>query len=134
VPPLPASDAILPVPPRAGAGALGLLRRGLLGAPVVSTRRKAVAFTVAALADVTQIVLFPMFIEGAASPLEDALDATVALVLLLILGYSHRLLLAFALELVPGADLFPTWTAVVASIPSTTAAAAAAVDRPDPRH
>jgi hypothetical protein len=130
--------ATLPVPvavPLRTAGLLGRARAGLLGAPAVSRRRWAVAFTVAALADLAQIVLFPAFIEGAASPLEDALDATVALVLLLTLGYSHRLLFAFALELVPGADLFPTWTAVVASIPSTAEPrAAAAVDRPDPRH
>ena len=46
----------------------------------------------------------------------DTLDIAVALVLSLTLGFSPRLALAFALELVPGADLFPTWTAVVASI------------------
>jgi hypothetical protein len=130
--PTPLTDAaILPAP---RAGVLGLLRARALGVPVVSSKRKAVAFTIAALADVVQIVLFPAFIEGAGSPVEDALDAAVALVLLLILGYSHRLLFAFALELVPGADLFPTWTAVVASIPVRAGEPTAAVDRPTPRH
>ena len=113
---VPATPAATLAAPRAGA--LGRFRARLLGVPVVSKKRKAAALTIAALADVAQIVLFPMFVEGAASPLEDALDAAVALVLLLVLGYSPRLLLAFALELVPGADLFPTWTAVVASVPS----------------
>jgi hypothetical protein len=125
--PTPLTDAtILPAP---RAGVLGLLLARALGVPAVSRKRKAVALTIAALADVAQIVLFPAFIEGAASPAEDVLDAVVALVLLMVLGYSHRLLFAFALELVPGADLFPTWTAVVVSLPSS-----AAVDRPGPRH
>jgi hypothetical protein len=115
-PTTPAASLAAPRP-----GALGLLRARLLGVQVVSRRRKAAALAIAAAADVTQMVLFPAFIEGAASPLEDALDAAVALVLLLVLGYSHRLLFAFAIELVPGADLFPTWTAVVASVPSSAA-------------
>ena len=38
--------------------------------------------------------------------------------------------LAFALELVPGADLFPTWTAVVASIPARDELARAAIEEP----
>ena len=96
-----------------------LLRTRVFGAPAVSRRRKALAFTVAAAADLVQLVLFPMFAEGAASPFDDALDAVVALVLLLTLGASGRLAFALALELVPGADLFPTWTAVVTSIPTS---------------
>jgi hypothetical protein len=99
-------------------GPLGLIRTRILGAPVVSRKRKVVALTVAVLADLTQLVLWPAFAEGATSPFDDALDAAVALVLLLTLGFSGRLALALALELVPGADLFPTWSAVVASIPT----------------
>lgn len=99
-------------------GTLGLLRTRVLGAPVVSRRRKAVALGVAILADLVQVVLWPVFAEGAASPFDDALDAVVAFTLLLTLGWSGRLAFALALELVPGADLFPTWSAVVASIPT----------------
>lgn len=69
------------------------------------------------LADLTQMVLWPAFAAGAASPLDDALDAVVAVALLLTLGFSWRLALALALELTPGAALFPTWSAVVATIP-----------------
>jgi hypothetical protein len=104
--------------PRPHLGALGFLRARILGVPGVSKQRKAVAFAVALFADVAQIVLWPAFAGGAASPFDDALDVAVALVLTLTLGFSPRLALAFALELVPGADLFPTWTAVVASIPA----------------
>ena len=85
--------------------------------PAVTRRRRAVAFSIALCADVVQLVLWPAFAGGAASPFDDALDAAVALALWLTLGFSPRLAFAFALELVPGADLFPTWTAVVASIP-----------------
>jgi hypothetical protein len=83
----------------------------------VSKKRKAIAFTIAILADAVQLVLWPAFAEGAASPFDAALDAVVAVALLLILGPSGRLLGALALEATPGADLFPTWTAVVGSIP-----------------
>lgn len=97
---------------------LGLLRSHVLGVPAVSKKRKAIALTVAVLADLTQLVLWPAFAEGAASPFDDALDIVVAAVLLLTLGMSGRLALAFAMELVPGASLFPTWSAVVATIPT----------------
>ena len=103
--------------PRTSFGALGLLRARLLSVPAVSKKRKAVALGVALFADLVQLVLWPAFAGGAASPFDDALDVAVAIALLLTLGFSARLALAFALELVPGLDFFPTWTAVVASIP-----------------
>ena len=55
--------------------------------------------------------------EGAASPFEVALDALTALVILLIVGFQWRLLIALVAELVPGLDMFPTWAAVVLSLP-----------------
>jgi hypothetical protein len=113
------TTALLTDVPARPSPARGLLRTRVFGAPAVSRKRKAVAFAVAAAADLVQLVLWPAFAEGAASPFDDALDAVVALVLLLMLGASGRLAFALALELVPGADLFPTWTAVVASIPTS---------------
>jgi hypothetical protein len=114
----------------ASASALGLLRARLVGVPAVSRKRKALALAVAVAADLAQLVLWPAFVEGAASPFDDVLDAVVGLVLLLTLGWSPRLGLALVLELVPGADLFPTWSAVVASIP-TRDEAAAPIDEPE---
>ncbi len=81
----------------------GFLRARILGAPAVSKKRRAVALAVAVAADLIQLVLFPAFAGGAASPFDDALDAVVALALLWTLGFSGRLALALALELVPGA-------------------------------
>lgn len=102
-------------PPQSAA--LGLVRTRILGAPAVSRKRRAVALAVAILADAVQAVLWPAFAEGAASPFDDALDAVVALILLGTLGFSARLALALGVELIPGATLFPTWSAVVLSIP-----------------
>ena len=96
-------------------------RDQVAGGHTVSPRKKHLALAIAGIADIVQIAIFPLFAEGAISPYEDALDAVIAIVLFLVLGKSWRLALAFALELVPGLDLFPTWTAVVLSIPTQQA-------------
>jgi hypothetical protein len=80
-----------------------------------------VALGVAALSDIVQWLFFPVLSEGAASPFEIALDACTALVILLVVGFRWRLAIALAAELVPGLDLFPTWTAVVLSLPTQPA-------------
>jgi hypothetical protein len=90
----------------------------------VSRKRKAVALAIAAAADIIQIAIFPAFIEGAASPFDDALDAVTALLLLVVLGFRWRLAFALAAELVPGVALFPSWTAVVLTVATTKAASA----------
>jgi hypothetical protein len=81
-------------------------------------RRKRVAFIIAGVVDLLQLGLAPLFAEGALSPLDDLLDVIAAGVLLLALGRSWRIALALALELIPGAALLPTWTAVVATMPA----------------
>lgn len=77
------------------------------------TRRVKLARTVALCADVLQIVALPLFLPGALSPWDDALDVVVGLVLLRLVGWHWAFLPAFVGELVPGLDLFPTWTAAV---------------------
>ena len=89
----------------------------------VSRKRKALALAVATAADLLHIAIFPAFVEGAASPFDDALDAVTAVILLVVLGFSWRLAFALAAELVPGVALFPSWTAVVISVPSAPAPA-----------
>ena len=83
----------------------------------VARSRKNVALLLAGAADLAQAVFFPLFIEGAASPFELGLDVVTAVAILLVVGFKWRLAIALATELVPGADLFPTWTAVVLSLP-----------------
>ncbi len=106
---------VAPLPARS---AFGALRARFFGVRPVSRKRKAIALAVALAADAVQMVLWPVFAGGAASPPDDALDAVVAVILCVTLGFRARLLVALAVELVPGADLLPTWTAVVATIPS----------------
>jgi hypothetical protein len=81
-------------------------------------RQKRAALVIAAAADLAQLALAPLFAGGALSPLDDALDVIIAGLLLLVLGRSWRIALALGLELVPGMALFPTWTAVVATLPA----------------
>jgi hypothetical protein len=89
-------------------------------AAVHTTRRqKRVALVIAGVADLVQLGLAPLFAGGALSPLDDLLDVLAAGLLTLVLGRSWRVALALGLELVPGAALFPTWTAVVATLPAS---------------
>jgi hypothetical protein len=70
----------------------------------------------AVLADALQILVFPLFSEGALSPADDVLDLAVAAVLVHLVGWHWEFLPAFAAELVPGLDLVPFWTMAVASV------------------
>jgi len=68
---------------------------------------------VAILADALQIGAFPLFAEGAISPADTVLDILVAALLIRLLGWHWAFLPSLAAELLPGFDLFPTWTAAV---------------------
>ncbi len=86
--------------------------------PLLSRRRKLLALFVAGLADLIEIALFPLFLEGAASPFDLVLDLLTAAVLWAVAGFRWRYLLAFAAEALPLVSLFPTWTALVLTLPS----------------
>ena len=89
-----------------------------LATHAVSPGRKKLALVVAGLADLIQLGFFPIFGEGALSPPDDVLDAVVAIILFATLGFKLRVLLALAIELIPGVALFPSWTAVIATLPT----------------
>jgi hypothetical protein len=91
----------------------------------LTPRRKWVALAIAAFADALQLGLSPVFAPGALSLPDDALDVAVAVGLLLTTGFSWRLVLALAIELVPGLALFPSWTAFVATLPAASVKAQA---------
>jgi hypothetical protein len=71
------------------------------------------AWAVAIAADTLQVVAFPFFAEGAVSPADSILDLAVAFIMIRLLGWHWAFLPTLAAELIPGADLFPTWTAAV---------------------
>jgi hypothetical protein len=87
----------------------------------LTPRRKKVALVIAALADVLQLGLFPVFSGGALSIPDDVLDAAVAVALLVTTGFRWQLVASLTVELVPGLALFPSWTAFVATLPTDQA-------------
>jgi len=80
---------------------------------VVTRNRIKIARVVAVSADLLQIGFFPLFGEGFASPINDALDVAVCLVLTLLIGWHYTFLPSFLAEAVPMLDLIPTWTLAV---------------------
>jgi hypothetical protein len=91
----------------------------------VTPRRIKLAFAVGIAADIIQLpVNLSFFSVGLATivgdvPLEalDALiDVITALVVNRLLGFHWALLPTFVLELIPGLDAAPTWTACVAYV------------------
>jgi hypothetical protein len=68
---------------------------------------------IAVLADLTQIILLPVFAVGGASPWNDTLDLAVAAAMTWLVGWHWAFLPTFLSELVPFWDLVPTWTAAV---------------------
>ena len=70
----------------------------------------------AVVADLLQIVIFPLVVEGAPSPADDSLDVGVAVMLSALLGWHWEFLPSFLAKLVPGVDLVPCWTLAVANV------------------
>jgi hypothetical protein len=86
--------------------------------PVIIPRRShfRAAMILAIIADALQIVVFPLFIEGAVSPVDDLLDLGIAAALAYLLGWHWEFLPSFFAKLVPGVDLVPLWTLSVANV------------------
>ena len=68
---------------------------------------------IAMAADVIQIGGFAAFWPGYASPFDDVLDVAVGVALTWLVGWHWSFLPGFLIELVPGMDLIPTWTAAI---------------------
>ena len=74
--------------------------------------RSGLAFGVALATDILQLALGPFGWAFA----DEILDAVAAVTLARLLGFHPLLLPTFVLELVPVADLLPTWTGCVALV------------------
>jgi hypothetical protein len=79
----------------------------------ISSRRAWLARAIAIAADLLQIVVFPYFIEGLLSPIDLIMDLTVCVLLTLLVGWHIAFLPSIAAEIVPFADLAPTWTIAI---------------------
>ena len=75
-----------------------------------------VALLLAVIADALQLAFLPFFVEGAESPIADAVDVAMALILYFLLGWHWEFLPSFAVKLIPGVDLVPSWTLAVANV------------------
>jgi hypothetical protein len=74
------------------------------------------ALVLALAADAVQLFVFPLFVEGAISPLDDILDLGVMAALASLIGWHWEFLPSFVAELVPGLDMVPFWTLAVANV------------------
>lgn len=74
------------------------------------------ALILAIIADALQIVVYPLFVEGALSPAADVLDFGIGAVLVHLLGWHMEFLPSFFAKLVPGVDLVPFWTIAVVNV------------------
>jgi len=74
------------------------------------------AMVLAIVADALQLVVFPVFVEGALSPADDLLDLGIAAAMVNLLGWHWEFLPSFLAKLVPGVDLVPFWTMAVANV------------------
>jgi hypothetical protein len=78
-----------------------------------SRNRIIAARVLAVVADAVQLALIPLFAPGAASPVNDALDVAVGIAMVALVGWHWSFVPAFVAELVPFADLAPSWTIAV---------------------
>jgi hypothetical protein len=74
------------------------------------------AMALAIAADALQLVLLPLFVEGALSPADDVLDLGVGAMMVHLLGWHWEFLPSFLAKLVPGIDLVPFWTIAVVNV------------------
>lgn len=74
------------------------------------------ALAVALVADILQLIVFPLMIEGAMSPADDLIDLSVAGIMGMLLGWHWEFLPSFLGKLIPGVDLVPLWTMAVANV------------------
>lgn len=78
--------------------------------------RMRAALVLAIFADIVQMIVFPLVVEGIESPVDDILDLCVCGMLSWLLGWHWEFAPSFLAKLVPGVDLVPLWTLAVANV------------------
>ena len=81
-------------------------------APPITRLRIILALAVAVIADALQFILLPF----AWTFIESAIDVVAMVLTTWILGFHILLLPTFVVELIPVADVLPTWTACVIAV------------------
>ena len=90
--------------------------------------RMKAALVLAILADIVQVILFPIFFTGAESPPDDIFDACMAGILSWLLGWHWEFLPSFAGKLIPFVEFVPLWTLAVANVYRKSRPRAATID------
>lgn len=91
----------------------GILNR--LKGPILTRQRVRIAYIVAIVTDLLQLVLGPLGWAGA----DEVLDVVAGAAMWRLLGFHPLLLPTFMLEFLPVTDMLPTWTACVALVVSS---------------
>lgn len=78
--------------------------------------RMKTALAMAIVADILQMIVFPLVIEGFPSPADDLIDLCVGAILGTLLGWHWEFMPSFLGKLVPGLDIAPLWTLAVANV------------------
>jgi hypothetical protein len=84
----------------------------LLRSPILTRERVKVAFAVAIITDILQLIAGPVGWAGA----DELLDLIAMIVITRLIGFHPLLLPTFILEFLPIADMLPTWTGCVAIV------------------
>jgi len=80
--------------------------------PVLTRNRIRLAYAICLAADACQLLLGPLGWAGA----DELIDLSAMILTWRVIGFHPLLLPTFALELLPIADLLPTWTGCVAMV------------------
>jgi hypothetical protein len=88
------------------------LNTTLFTAPELTRRRIVLAYVVAVATDALQLILGPFGWAGA----DEILDGLATVATMRLLGFHPLLLPTFVIELLPIADVLPTWTGCVALV------------------
>ena len=88
------------------------MRSTMFQTPVLTRNRVRLAYAIGVTADVLQLLLGPL---GWAFP-DEIIDVAAMILTWRVIGFHPLLLPTFALELLPIADLLPTWTGCVAIV------------------
>ena len=75
-----------------------------------------IALILAIAADILQLAVMPLFIEGAESPADDILDFGIGAVLTYLLGWHWEFAPSLLGKLMPVVDMVPFWTLAVANV------------------
>jgi hypothetical protein len=104
--------------------------RDVFEVPVLTRARILSAYAVAGATDILQLVLGPV----GWTMIDEVLDVVAMLLIWRLIGFHALLLPTFVLELVPLADLLPTWTGAVALVVALRRRSQSNIPPPDDRH